>query len=349
MKKKNKATLSMTFWFTMILFIEYLLAVGFSTISVAVLNKFSQGWVSVPSELMVFFFSLVLGIAFSFIANRLFLNPIRKLNKNMALVAKGDFTVRMTEKSRFKEMDLMLDNFNLMVKELGALEILQADFMANVSHEFKTPINAIEGYSMLLQGSNSKEEQDEYIKKILFSTKRLSNLVGNILLLSKLDNQVIQLKYTNFKLDEQIRQAILLSEIQWTNKEIELDVDMQEIDFFGTEEFMFHVWSNLLGNAIKFSPVGGKIIIKLSADDSLVKFEITDSGTGVSDSIKRRIFDKFYQGDNARKEEGSGLGLALAKRIVDLNKGKIYVHNVKDMGARFTVELPRSVINQEKR
>lgn len=340
MKRRNKETLSMTFWFTMFLFLEYLFAVGFSTVSVTLFNKFSPEWVSVPSEIMVFVFSLALGIGISFLANRIFFKPLRKLSRNMQLVAKGDFTVRMTERSRFQEVDLLYTNFNLMVKELGGLEILQSDFMANVSHEFKTPISAIEGYSMLLQGCDNKAEQEEYVKKILFNTKRLSNLVGNILLLSKLDNQVIQVKFKNVNLAEQIRQAILMQEFRWAEKDIELDVEMEEIEYFGTEELLLHVWSNLLSNAIKFSKQSGKIIIRLYKDKNYVKFEIIDSGNGVPENIKKHIFNKFYQGETAHKDEGNGLGLALVKRIVDLNKGIITIENTKDMGAKFAVWFP---------
>ncbi|MBQ3116544.1 MAG: HAMP domain-containing histidine kinase [Clostridia bacterium] len=341
MKRRNKATLNMTVWFTIFLFLEYLFAVAFATMSVTLFNKFSPSWISMPSEIMVFIFSLAIGIACSFLANRMFFNPLRKISRNMQLVAKGDFSIRMNDRSRFQEVDLLYKNFNLMTKELGGLEILQSDFMANVSHEFKTPISAIEGYSMLLQGCDNKAEQEEYIKKILFNTKRLSNLVGNILLLSKLDNQVIQVKFKNVNLAEQIRQAILLQEIKWVEKDIELDVEMEEIEHFATEEFLLHVWSNLLSNAIKFSTVGGKIIIRLHGDAKSIKFEITDSGSGVPENIKKHIFNKFYQGESEHKDEGNGLGLALVKRIVDLNKGVITVENTKDMGAKFTVWFPR--------
>jgi signal transduction histidine kinase len=230
-----------------------------------------------------------------------------------------------------------------MVGELQSMETVQADFVSNVSHEFKTPINAIEGYSMLLQGSGGiSEEQRLYIDKILFNTQRLSVLVGNILLLAKLDNQSIQKRATTYRLDEQIRRAILLLELKWTEKDLELDVELDEIDFCGTEEFLLHVWTNLLGNAVKFSPRGGKVIVRLQRVDGEIVFSVADEGPGITAGSENRIFNKFYQGENPPEEKGNGLGLALAKRIVDINKGSIGVENLQEKGCRFTVILKNS-------
>ena len=343
MKNERKAKISMGFWFSLIVLIENALAIGVSTVVVTVLNNIFGAWVNIEPAVLVLLFSIAIGILLTFIMNKLFLTPLKKLYKSMANVAKGDFTVRIKEKSVVKELNNMYTNFNLMVEELGALETIQSDFVSNVSHEFKTPINAIEGYSMLLQGSeNSKEEQSIYIEKILFNTKRLSNLVGNILLLAKLDNQSIQTKFTKFKLDEQIRQSILAQELQWVEKEIELDVELAELEYCGTEELLLHVWGNLLSNAIKFSPKGGKIKMRLNEDADRIVFIIEDEGEGVSEEVKKHLFDKFYQGDGAHKEEGNGLGLALAKQIVDLNKGNISVANAEHGGAVFKVEFVKS-------
>ena len=220
------------------------------------------------------------------------------------------------------------------------METVQSDFIANVSHEFKTPINAIEGYSMLLQGSGEiSDEQRLYIEKILLNTKRLSDLVGNILLLAKLDNQSIQTQSTTFRLDEQVRHAIMLQELKWTEKDIDLDVELDDVSYCGTKDFLLHVWSNLLGNAVKFSPVGGKITVRLQKVGEEIVFTIADEGPGIPDDAKTRIFNKFYQGDGAHKEKGNGLGLALAKRIIDINKGAIGVENLPERGCQFTVIL----------
>lgn len=344
MSKKSRPRLSMSLWFTVLLFIENIAAVGIATASVSILNSVVPNGIKISAELLVFLFSLVIGVSLSLLSNKLFLLPLRTLYLKMRKVSKGDFTVRIDDKSRIKEIDNMYKNFNLMVKELGKLETIQSDFVSNVSHEFKTPLSAIEGYSMLLQGSeNISKEQELYIQKILFNTERLSALVGNILLLAKLDNQNIQAKRNAFRLDEQIRQAILLNEISWSKKNIYLDVELESAEFFGTEELLLHVWNNLISNAIKFSPNDQTVMICLTKTEESLIFSIADKGKGLSDEVIKHMFDKFYQGDSAHKAEGNGLGLALAKRIVNMNNGTITAENLTDGGCEFIVTLKRNV------
>ena len=270
-----------------------------------------------------------------------FFEPINKLGDAMNRVAEGDFSVSLEEKNSSPEIANIYDKFNLMVKELNATEVLQTDFVSNVSHEFKTPINAIEGYATLLQDGEglSLDEQEQYVDKILFNTQRLSSLVGNILLLSRIDNQAIPHKGAPFRLDEQIRQAIVLLEPEWVKKDIEFDVEMEDITIEGNENLLFHVWNNLIGNAIKFDPPNGLINIKLHKSGGKAVFQIEDSGPGISDEGLKHIFDKFYQEDSSHKQEGNGLGLALAGRIVSLHGGSISAVNLPGGGCRFTVEL----------
>jgi signal transduction histidine kinase len=230
--------------------------------------------------------------------------------------------------------------FNLMAHELSSTEILQTDFVSNVSHEFKTPINAIEGYSTLLQGSeNLDDEQKEYIEKILFNTQRLSSLVGSILLLSKLENQQIPTNQTEYRLDEQIRQSVVALESAWVQKDIELDVELDRVSYLGNEQMMRHVWDNLISNAVKFSPQGGTVKLCLTQKARKLTFTIEDQGPGLSEDAQKHIFDKFYQEDSSHKQEGSGLGLALVKRILTIEKGQITAENIPDGGCRFTVTL----------
>ena len=227
-----------------------------------------------------------------------------------------------------------------MAHELTSTEILQSDFVSNVSHEFKTPINAIEGYTTLLQGcDNLDAEHQEYVDKILFNTKRLSRLVGNILLLSKIENQEIQTHQTTFRLDEQIRQSIVALESAWTAKDIELDVDLEDVNYTGSESLMHHVWDNLIGNAIKFNPPGGLLKISLKKEKKEIIFTVSDSGPGLSEDSMKHLFDKFYQEDTTRKEEGNGLGLALVKRILTIVGGEISAENLAGGGCAFTVRL----------
>ena len=179
-----------------------------------------------------------------------------------------------------------------------------------------------------------------YVEKILFNTRRLSELVGNILLLSKVDNQTFPSKNARYRLDEQIRKTIVLLEPNWSAKEIDFDVDLAEVEYTGNESLMLHVWSNLIGNAIKFDPYGGMIRMRLASADGQIIYTIEDNGPGIDEEAQKHIFDKFYQSDSSHKEEGNGLGLALVKRILDNCGGNIVVENLPIAGCRFTVTLP---------
>ena len=244
----------------------------------------------------------------------------------MKEVAGGNFRVHVETKSVFRDIRDSFDSFNLMVSELNATETLQTDFISNVSHEFKTPISAIEGYASLLQEhQQSPEEQAEYIDKILFNTRRLSALAGNILLLSKLDSQSIHPQRSRFRLDEQVRQCILALERKWTEKD---------------EGLLQHVWTNLIDNAVKFGPRGGLIRMRLIEEDGSVLFTIDNEGKSISDEDKSRIFNKFYQGDSSHESEGNGLGLALVRKIVAIHGGEVWVEDPVNGGCRFAVRLP---------
>ncbi|MBP3703925.1 MAG: HAMP domain-containing histidine kinase [Clostridia bacterium] len=284
-------------------------------------------------------FGLLIGTLITNLLSKWFFNPIKKIVTAMGQVAKGDFNVQLETKSSSKEIREMCAGFNLMAQELRATEILQTDFVSNVSHEFKTPINAIEGYATLLQNYDKlDEDQRQYVDKILFNTKRLSSLAGNILLLSRIDNQAIQTKQTRFRLDEQIRQSIVMLEPEWAKKDIEFSVDMEDVEFTGSENLMHHVWDNLIGNAIKFNPQGGLVRVQLTQTPGTIRFSVEDSGPGISEEAAKHIFDKFFQGDSSHKEEGNGLGLALAKKIVTISGGEIFAENIPG-GCRFTVLL----------
>ena len=293
-----------------------------------------------PEILWIILISIALGSTISFFLGRWIFEPISKLEAAMNKVSKGDFSVRLSEDRGFRDIRRMNANFNLMAKELSATEILQTDFVSNVSHEFKTPISAIEGYATLLQGEEIGEEQAEYVEKILFNTKRLSNLVGNILLLSKVDNQAISSTPSKYRLDEQIRQSIVLLEPEWSSKDLELEVELDAVEYLGYENLMIHVWNNIIQNAIKFSPDGEQIYITLAKSGKELIFSVEDRGPGISDDAQLHIFDRFYQSDTSHKEEGNGLGLALVKQIVGIAKGTVKVENNETAkGCKFTVIL----------
>ena len=296
---------------------------------------------SIPLLIQLNIFSLVIALIATHFLSKMFFDPIKELREGMQKIADGNFDTRLETKSTSDEIQEVFAGFNMMAQELGSTEILQTDFVSNVSHEFKTPINAIEGYTMLLQSTeNIDETENEYIEKILFNTRRLSSLVSNILLLSKLENQSIQTHREKYALDEQIREDILALESLWEPKDIEFDVDLDAVRYYGNKNVLHHVWSNLLSNAIKFSPNGGTIKMRLFKENKKIVFLIEDNGPGLSEEAKKHLFDKFYQADTSHKEEGNGLGLALVKKILFLCDGEISAENMKDGGCRFTVTLP---------
>ena len=338
----EKSVISVRLFYLTLIVIEILVVVASSSGILELIHGSVEGSRNVPDVVWLVALSIILGVGTTFFIVRFFSAPIRTLGKAMKKVADGDFNVRLDTSRGFKEIREISESFNTMTKELGATEILQTDFVSNVSHEFKTPINAIEGYATLLQDTKQpiSEQQAEYIDKILHNTRRLSSLVGNILLLSKVDNQGIMEKNVTYRLDEQIRESILYLEPRWIEKETEFDVDLEEMEYCGNKALLFHVWNNLIENAVKFGPKGGLVAISLKRVDDGVRFAVTDNGPGISEESKNHIFNKFYQSDSSHKAEGNGLGLALVKQILKVLGGEITVENVAEGGARFTVILP---------
>ncbi len=335
--KKRSKRLSVGWYISFIVIAELAAVLAVSTGISYFLTQFSV-LASLPTTAWVVIIGIIIGIPLSIFVNRALLSPIRKLGDAMNMVGKGAFGVQISTKARFSDIDDIYRNFNLMTRELAATEILKTDFVSNVSHEIKTPITAIEGYAMLLQGSeNLSDEEAEYVEKILANSQRLSELVGNVLLLSRIDNQAIETKSEKFRIDEQIRQSILMLEPKWTEKNVELDVDLEQIVYEGNRSLMMHVWNNLIGNAIKFTPHGTTVKIRLSQSDSGTLFTVEDEGEGISEKAKNHIFDKFYQADSSHKQEGNGLGLSLVKRILDMTGGSITTENLEGKGCIFTV------------
>ena len=339
-KPKNKIKISLGLYFTIIVMAELFAILG-ASIAISYLFPLITEDLNIPDWVWILLFSAVVGVACSVFVNRFVLSKISKLSRSMSRVAQGEFDIELSTDSKIDEIQEIYKSFNLMARELSATEILQTDFVSNVSHEFKTPISAIDGYAMLLQDSGiTDEERDGYIEKILLNTQRLSDLVGNILLISKLDNQAIGSKREKYRLDEQIRQSVVLLEKKWSEKELLLDVELESVEYFGNEGLMLHVFNNLIDNAIKFDPHGGELIIRLHEHGESIVFTVEDSGTGIDEENMRHIFDKFYQSDSSHKAEGNGLGLALVKRITDIEGGSIKAENRQNGGCRFTLTLP---------
>lgn len=301
-------------------------------------NRFSVLWPIVFAMIS----SVLIGTGITAMVGRKILAPITDLSEAAKEVAKGNFKVRLKdEQHKVRALGEMAANFNKMVQELNGIETLRNDFMANVSHEFKTPIAAIEGYASLMQDEDiTAPERREYSRLIMESTRQLSSLSTNILKLSKLENQEFVPEKNEFDLDEQIRYAVLLLEAQWGEKDLNLDIVLDSVRFHGSEDLLMQVWLNLVGNAIKFCDAGDEISIQLTAAADAVTVRIADSGTGMSGEVLEHIFEKFYQGDKSRSSDGNGLGLSLVKRIVDLCGGNIQVESTPGIGSVFTVTLP---------
>ena len=285
--------------------------------------------------------SAMVSTGLSYIVAKKFLFPIIRIATALQKVADGDFTVELSDKMKNREVSEMTRNFNIMTRELRKTEIIHSDFITNVSHEIKTPLSAIEGYAGLLNNENLSDEKKEiYISKIIQGTKRLSGLTDNVLLLSKLENQEIEIQKNLFSLDEQIREILLLYEKIWSEKSIDLDIDLEAVDYCGNAELLSQVWQNIIGNAIKFTDQFGKISISLQKDNEHIRMRIADTGVGMSDATQKRLFEKFYQGDTSHTGKGNGLGLALAKKIIDLHNGEVHVESKQGEGTVFIVTLP---------
>lgn len=285
--------------------------------------------------------SIIIGVILFLFIGRIIITPITKISEATKKVSQGNFDIRIEEETHVKEIHNMIDNFNIMTRELSSVETLRDDFVSNVSHEFKTPLAAISGYATLLQSERlSKEEKQEYTNIIIDSISQLSNLTGNILSLSKIENQEIVLDQVKYRLDEQIREVILLLEPQWSQKEIDLQINLQKTYYCGPKDLMKQVWTNIIENAIKFSHDYGLIIVDLSTQKNSIIFSIEDNGIGMSESDLKHIFDKFYQADHNRKQQGNGLGLTLVYQILSLCKGSIDVKSQLKKGTKITIELP---------
>lgn len=291
--------------------------------------------------LLFFAGSILLGSTLAIFVGRVIIRPIKNLGDAFFEVSQGNFSVKVSENERIDEIREIAKQFNSMVHDLSHMETMRMDFVAGVSHEFKTPISSIEGYATLLQNHNlSAEKHDYYVAKILENSKKLSTLSSNMLLLSRLENQELVIGTRVFRLDEQIRQTILLLEDKWIKKNIQFDLDLPCFMYNGSEELCERIWFNIIDNAIKHSYDGGNIVIRITAVERYVEVEISDSGEGMSEEVMKHIFDKFYQGDKSRATDGNGLGLSLVKRIVDICDGNIKVESTLGKGSSFHVCLP---------
>lgn len=295
----------------------------------------------ISSVLAMISATIILGGIIAAAAGKRFLRPIRDLCRATKEVSNGNFDVRVDVPEN-EEMADLCRNFNSMTHDLSRIETLQREFTSNVSHEFKTPLASINGFANLLQQEGlSEEERREYAEIIAQESERLSRLSANILRLTKLETTDTISSKGLFPLDEQLRRCIVLLEPQWSRKNIEIIVELDDSTIFSSAELLQEVWVNLLNNAIKYTPEGGRIAVRLSEMLDTVEVEIEDNGIGMDSETVSRIFDKFFQGDKSHSSEGNGLGLALVKRIIQLCGGEILIESTLGSGSVFRVVLPR--------
>lgn len=279
--------------------------------------------------------------------------PMRALAKATSKVAQGDFSVYVAPLHTMEKqdyLDVMITDFNKMVEELGSIETLKTDFFSNVSHEIKTPLAVIHNNAELLNREGITEEQRrEYAETILHATRRLSNLIMNMLKLNKLEKQAIKPMPKRFDLCAQLSECALQFEDLWEKKNIEFSAELEDRVYVnGDEALLALVWTNLLSNAIKFTPDGGTVTLALTSDADGVTVTVADTGCGMEPETIKHIFDKFYQGDTSHATEGNGLGLALVQRILELSEGTITVKSAPGSGSSFTVTLPVSLNYEEE-
>lgn len=272
--------------------------------------------------------------------------PVGQIIKAAEQMMTGDFSVRIPPLHGIANADgfgVIADYFNQMAQELSGTETLRTDFIANVSHELKTPLAVIQNYGTMLQQQDLPENKRlEYAKAITDASRRLANLITNILKLNKLENQQIFPKAETYDLGEQLCECLLTFESAWEDKALDIETDVEEEVMINSDgELLSLVWNNLFSNAIKFTPPHGKISLTLKAEGEFAVVQVSDTGCGISPEVGKHMFEKFYQGDTSHATQGNGLGLALVKRVIDIVGGDISVSSEVGKGSIFTVKLRR--------
>lgn len=272
--------------------------------------------------------------------------PAKRITDAAEKIIHGDYSVRIASPRGLKADDsfIQINNcFNKMAEELGSVETLRTDFIANVSHEMKTPLSVMQSYGTLLQAPElSDDKRIEYAKGINEAARRMADMITNILKLNRLENQQIYPQATEFDLGEQLCECILQYENVWESSDIEIETSIAEnIKICADTELLSLVWNNLLSNAFKFTPSGGTVSVILTADEQYASVQVKDTGCGMTAEVGAHIFEKFYQGDTSHSVQGNGLGLALVKRVIDIMQGEISVESTVGKGTVFTVKIKR--------
>ncbi|MBE6763484.1 MAG: HAMP domain-containing histidine kinase [Ruminococcaceae bacterium] len=272
--------------------------------------------------------------------------PTKIITEAIKRMMAGDFSVRIKpmQSAGTEGFNEIAEGINQMAQELGSVETLRTDFIANVSHEMKTPLAVMQNYGTLLQSPDlSEEKRIEYAKGVTDGSRRMADMMTNILKLNRLENQQIYPQVTEFDLGEQLCECLLQFESVWEHKQIEIHTEIaQDVTVEADAELLSLVWNNLFSNAFKFTPSGGTVTVSLTATAHHAIIKVTDTGCGMTSEVGAHIFEKFYQGDPSRAVQGNGLGLALVKRVIDIMQGEIGVESAVGKGSTFTVKIRRS-------
>lgn len=346
--KETFSTLSLTVLLTLNLFFIVFLFLVMATLIVyfGVDKGFlvENGRIT-PGGALVTIYAVCIMIAVSivFMIRKVFIAPIRQIMAAMDELAQGNFDTRIDmsgEKYRPREIKEFAESFNKTAEELSGTEILRKDFINNFSHEFKTPIVSINGFAeLLIEEDLPPGDRKEYLEIIRDESRRLAELSTSILTLSRIESQSILKDREDIRLDEQIRQSVLVTDQKWRDKTLDFRLDLEEAVYSGSPSLLKEVWLNILDNAAKFSPAGEVISVTLRKKEGRFVAAITDHGPGMDEKTVSHIFEQFYQGDTSHTAQGNGLGLAMVQKIVQLHGGSIEVDTAPGKGSCFTVVL----------
>lgn len=347
MNKKWRSSLKyfrLTLAFALIVFLIILVTMSlifFGTIALTKLGLVEAGRFERFPLFAFCLMSIAVGTILAAVFSKAPLKPFRELMDATDRVASGDYSARIDLKGP-EELKQLSQKFNHMVTEIGSVEMLRTDFVNNFSHEFKTPIASIRGFAKALKWDDlTEQEREEYLDIIISESERLSALSSNVLYLSKIENQAILTEQQNYNLSEQIRLVIALLDHKFSEKQLGIIFDSQEYFITGNQEMLKQVWINLLDNAIKFSPNGGKIEVAISQDSEKTYISVSNEGEPIPPDVQAHIFDRFYQGDKSHATAGNGLGLSIVKKIVDLHGGRVDIISAnQEITVKVSLPLP---------
>ncbi|WML38231.1 HAMP domain-containing sensor histidine kinase [Neobacillus sp. OS1-2] len=295
------------------------------------------------TTILGFFIFVCIGYSFGKIIRSRQRNHFKEIIDALRKIAKGDFNIQLQTLKREDPFTTLIDHINHMAKQLKEMEAMRQEFISNVSHEIQSPLTSIGGFAKALQYDElTNEERSHYLSIIETETYRLSKLSDNLLKLTSLESEHHPFERKNYRLDQQIRNIILACEPNWMEKEIEIDVSLEKVHILADEDLMSQVWTNLIHNSIKFTPNLGKIRVRLKNIDGKAMIKISDTGIGISKKDQVHIFERFFKADKARERSrgGSGLGLSIVKKIIEMHDGAIYVESEIEKGTTFTIFIP---------